>query len=60
MNASGLYDPEFIEHYAKGRRRHAAEMSEILKLTAPCGRTARAFAGPLGQDTLQPTVVLWY
>jgi amidase len=38
MNASGLYDPELIAHYAKGRREHAAEMSEPLKLTALVGR----------------------
>ena len=38
MNAAGLYDPELIAHYAKGRRDHAARMSESLKLTALCGR----------------------
>jgi amidase len=38
MNSSGLYDPELIVHYAKGRREHAAEMSEPLKLTALLGR----------------------
>jgi amidase len=40
MNSPGLYDPELIVHYAKGRREHAAEMSEPLKLTALCGRYA--------------------
>lgn len=38
MNAGGLYDPELIAHYAKGRREHAAEMSEPLKLTTMVGR----------------------
>jgi amidase len=38
MNSSGLYDPELIAHYAKGRREHAAEMSEPLKLTTLLGR----------------------
>ncbi|HEX6522792.1 MAG TPA: amidase [Streptosporangiaceae bacterium] len=38
MNAAGVYDPELIAHYAKGRRDHAAQMSESLKLTALCGR----------------------
>jgi amidase len=38
MNASGLYDPELIAHYAQGRRDHAAEMSESLKVTALLGR----------------------
>ncbi len=38
MNSAGLYDPELIAHYAQGRRDHAAEMSESLKLTALCGR----------------------
>jgi Asp-tRNA(Asn)/Glu-tRNA(Gln) amidotransferase A subunit family amidase len=40
MNSAGLYDPELIAHYANGRREHAAEMSESLKLTALCGRYA--------------------
>jgi amidase len=40
MNSSGLYDPELIVHYAKGRREHGAEMSEPLKLTALLGRYA--------------------
>ncbi len=37
-NSAGLYDPELIAHYAKGRREHGAEMAETLKLTALCGR----------------------
>src|SRR5947207_25919 len=32
MNSPGLYDPELIAHYAKGRGDHGAEMSESLKL----------------------------
>jgi amidase len=40
MNSPGLYDPELIAHYAAGRREHAAEMSESLKLTTLCGRYA--------------------
>jgi amidase len=40
MNAPGLYDPELIEHYARGRREHGAQMSESLKLTMLCGRYA--------------------
>jgi amidase len=40
MNSAGLYDPELIAHYAAGRREHAAEMAETLKLTALCGRYA--------------------
>src|SRR5215469_8033880 len=34
MNSPGLYDPELIAHSAQGRRDHAAQMSESLKLTA--------------------------
>jgi amidase len=40
MNSPGLYDPELIVHYARGRREHAAQMSESLKLTALLGRYA--------------------
>ena len=40
MNAPGLYDPELIGHYARGRREHGAQMSESLKLTMLCGRYA--------------------
>src|SRR3989440_679678 len=38
MSSPGLYDPELIAHYAKGRGDHGAEMSESLKLTMLCGR----------------------
>jgi amidase len=40
MNSPGVYDPELIGHYASGRRAHAAQMSESLKLTMLCGRYA--------------------
>jgi amidase len=40
MNSPGLYDPELIAHYAQGRRKNAAQMSESLKLTMLCGRYA--------------------
>src|SRR5690348_3629380 len=40
MNAPGLYDPELIGHYARGRREHGTQMSESLKLTMLCGRYA--------------------
>jgi amidase len=40
MNTPGPYDPELIAHYAAGRRAHAAQMAETLKLTALCGRYA--------------------
>lgn len=39
LNASGRYDPELIAHYARGRREHAAKMSQSLKLTVLCGRS---------------------
>ena len=38
MNTPGLYDPELIAHYARGRAEHGSEMSESLKLTILCGR----------------------
>jgi amidase len=38
MNASGLYDPELIAHFARGRREHAAQLSVTLKLTTLLGR----------------------
>jgi amidase len=40
MNVPGLYDPELIVHYARGRREHGAEMSESLKMTMLLGRYA--------------------
>lgn len=38
MNAPGLYDPELIAWFARGRREHAAGLSVTLKLTALLGR----------------------
>ena len=38
MNVPGLYDPELIEHFARGRAEHAAEMSVTLKMTTILGR----------------------
>ncbi len=38
MNTAGLYDPELMEHYARGRREHADELSETVKMVALCGR----------------------
>jgi amidase len=38
MNVPGLYDPELIAHFARGRREHAAEMSITLKMTTLLGR----------------------
>ena len=38
MNAPGLYDPELVEWFARGRREHAAEMSVTLKLATLVGR----------------------
>jgi amidase len=38
MNVPGLYDPELIAHFARGRREHAASMSITLKMTMLLGR----------------------
>jgi amidase len=38
MNVPGLYDPELIAHFARGRRDHAAGMSVTLKMTTLLGR----------------------
>src|SRR5712692_9261813 len=38
MNWPGLYDPELMVHYAKGRRAHADALSETVKMTTLCGR----------------------
>lgn len=38
MNVPGLYDPELIAHFARGRREHAAGMSVTLKMTTLLGR----------------------
>ncbi|HET7014563.1 MAG TPA: amidase, partial [Streptosporangiaceae bacterium] len=38
MNTRGRYDPELIEHYARGRRQHSAELPETVKVAALAGR----------------------
>jgi amidase len=38
MNVPGLYDPELIAHFARGRAAHAASMSITLKMTTLLGR----------------------
>lgn len=38
MNVPGLYDPELIEHFGRGRREHGASLSVTLKLTTLLGR----------------------
>ena len=38
MNVPGLYDPELIEHFARGRAAHGAGMSVTLKMTTLLGR----------------------
>lgn len=38
MNWEGLYDPELIAHYGRGRVTHADELSDTIKLVALCGR----------------------
>jgi amidase len=38
MNVPGLYDPELIEYFARGRREHAASMSVPLKMMTLLGR----------------------
>ncbi|HZD66409.1 MAG TPA: amidase [Acidimicrobiales bacterium] len=40
FNTPGLYDPELIAHYARGRRVHADELSETVKLVILGGRYA--------------------
>ncbi len=40
MNSAGRYDPELIVHYARGRREHANELSETVKMATLCGRYA--------------------
>jgi amidase len=38
MNVPGLYDPELVGWFARGRREHAAQLSVTLKLTTLLGR----------------------
>jgi amidase len=40
MNWPGRYDPELVEHYANGRREHADELPETVKMAAFAGRYA--------------------
>jgi amidase len=41
MNVPGWYDPELIEHFARGRREHAAGLSVTLKTATILGRYSR-------------------
>jgi amidase len=38
MNWAGRYDPDLIDHYARGRREHADALPETVKAAAFCGR----------------------
>jgi amidase len=40
MNTAGLYDPELIAHYGRGRRDRADELPETVKMVILCGRHA--------------------
>jgi amidase len=40
MNSAALYDPDLMGAYARGRREHAPELSETVKLATLCGRYA--------------------
>lgn len=40
MNWPGLYDPELMAHYARGRREHADEIPETVKASIFAGRYA--------------------
>ncbi|NMO02868.1 amidase [Gordonia sp. TBRC 11910] len=48
MNVDGLYDPEQMAYFAKGRMTHADELSETVKLVALCGRHGLAALGGAG------------
>ncbi|MCE3554628.1 amidase [Pseudonocardia sp. RS11V-5] len=45
MNWSGLYDPELIAHYRRGRAERGAELSKTVKLVAMSGRHTLAVGG---------------
>ncbi|MCF7553551.1 amidase [Pseudonocardia sp. WMMC193] len=45
MNWSGLYDPELIAHYRRGRAERGAELSKTVKLVAMSGRHTFAVGG---------------
>lgn len=38
MNSQGRYDPELIEHYARGRAEHGDALADVVKFTAMNGR----------------------
>jgi amidase len=40
MNWPGRYDPELMDHYARGRREHADRLPETVKVTIVAGRHA--------------------
>jgi amidase len=40
MNWPGRYDPDLIDHYARGRREHADDLPETVKATILAGRYA--------------------
>jgi amidase len=40
MNWPGRYDPDLIDHYARGRREHADDLPETVKATIFAGRYA--------------------
>ena len=40
MNSTGLYDPELVAHYGRGRRERADELPETVKMVILCGRHA--------------------
>jgi amidase len=40
MNWPGRYDPELMDHYARGRREHADRLPETVKATIVAGRHA--------------------
>ncbi len=45
MNWHGLYDPELIAHYRRGRAERGAELSKTVKLVAMSGRHTFAVGG---------------
>ena len=45
LNAGGLYDPEQMAYYARGRVEHADQLSESVKLVALCGHHGIAGLG---------------
>ncbi|WP_236796052.1 amidase [Amycolatopsis sp. GM8] len=45
MNVDEFYDPELIEHFARGRREHGADLSKTVKLVGLSGRYTYEVAG---------------